>query len=630
LNQALCLASGTPDRTSALTRATERFEELSLLTDPIDWPSRVGQIRCYRVAEQHDALQRALKRYLSDAPPSVVVLLKQELARWHLARGDIEAALEILQQRPAMTPSTAAEWDFVLLEVLLAGWRQQAGDPAADAWQQRVTQQVQHIQANHGPFWLRRAEAMLGRRIAASPDVDEFALLIRAAEAYFRAGQIEEALAAYDRAGQAAVESSADEQAFQTGFTAAAIVHQRKMHAAARQRFAALSLQFPNHPRAAEAHWLAVFNQSQRIKEGASEEAKRYTDMLSEHVQRWPRSDTAGKAWWWLGQYHEACRHWEEAIAAYRNIASVDARFTAGLAAMARCYQRWLDELGVQDRAAQRRRALEAVRYFDGVGGSLQVARTPVTDLATVEAAGLRVYGLGGEFARAERQLRRVLADAKTPPPAWLPRARLYLVYALAAQGKKLDEAHQQLPQSAAATAQDLNGLVDALAGLVRDRRSAGRQAVAELQLEVLKLQEGLADQQSAARLKSSAVARAEALAAAGRRDAALKASAALAEQYADDGLLQERYAQLLLAGSDRADWQAALLRWREVQRHSRPGSPRWFRAKYAQALAHHRLGNSAQAVRIIKLTEVLHPELGGPEMKTSFVELLQRCQMAR
>ncbi|MDH3717719.1 MAG: hypothetical protein OES79_06305, partial [Planctomycetota bacterium] len=629
LNQALCFASGTPDRTSALTRATERFEELSLSADPIDWPSRVGQVKCYRVAEQHDALQRTLKRYLGDAPPSVVVLLKQEMARWQLARGDIEAALDILQQRPAMTPPTAAEWDFVSLEVLLAGWRQQARGPAADAWQQRVTQQVQHIQANHGPFWLRRAEAMLGRRIATSPDVDQFALLIRAAEAYFRAGQIEEALAAYDRARQAAVQSSADEQAFQAGFAAAAIVHQRKLHAAAGQRFAALSLQFPNHPRAAEAHWLAVFNQSQRIKDGATEEAKRYTDMLIEHVQRWPRSDTAGKAWWWLGQFHEARRHWDEAIAAYRNIPSDDARFTDGLAAIARCYQRWLDELAVQDRAAHRRRALEAVRYFDGVGGSLQAAKTKITDLATVEAAGLRVYGLGGEFARAERQLRRVLADVKTPPPAWLPRARLYLVFALAAQGRKLDEAQQRLEQAAGATAQDLNELVDALADLVRDRRIAGRQAVAELQLQVLNLQETQADNQAAARKKSTAVARAEALAAAGRRAEALKTYAELAGKYVDDGALQESYAQRLLEGSDHAAWQAALLRWREVQRHSRPGSPRWFRAKYSQALAHHRLDNSPQAVRIIKLTEVLHPQLGGPEMKTRFVELLQKCESA-
>ena len=72
------------------------------------------------------------------------------------------------------------------------------------------------------------AAALMGktaRQVAATPDVGQFDVLIRAAQGYYRAGQVDEALEAYDRARKAAEESSRDEQAFQAGFAAAAIAH---------------------------------------------------------------------------------------------------------------------------------------------------------------------------------------------------------------------------------------------------------------------------------------------------------------------------------------------------------------------------------------------------------------------
>ena len=39
------------------------------------------------------------------------------------------------------------------------------------------------------------------------------------------------------------------------------------------------------------------------------------------------------------------------------------------------------------------------------------------------------------------------------------------------------------------------------------------------------------------------------------------------------------------------------------------------------------KLGNKQHAANIIKLTQVLHPGLGGPELKARFLELLARCK---
>jgi hypothetical protein len=90
---------------------------------------------------------------------------------------------------------------------------------------------------------------------------------------------------------------------------------------------------------------------------------------------------------------------------------------------------------------------------------------------------------------------------------------------------------------------------------------------------------------------------------------------------------IEEEHASVLLAQNDRQSLQQALQKWRELEKKSPPGSPRWFRAKYSIAFSHYRLGNKQQADKIIRLLQLLHPDSGGPEMKTRFNDLLQRCR---
>ena len=70
--------------------------------------------------------------------------------------------------------------------------------------------------------------------------------------------------------------------------------------------------------------------------------------------------------------------------------------------------------------------------------------------------------------------------------------------------------------------------------------------------------------------------------------------------------------------------------RWHVLVENSRPGTDRWFRGKYSVALLRYRLNDPAQAERIIGLVEVLHPTMGGPEMKARFDRLRELCRQAR
>jgi hypothetical protein len=113
-----------------------------------------------------------------------------------------------------------------------------------------------------------------------------------------------------------------------------------------------------------------------------------------------------------------------------------------------------------------------------------------------------------------------------------------------------------------------------------------------------------------------------------------------LSGAYPDDGRIQEGYAWLLLARQEGASREAALTKWREVEKKSPPGTDRWFRAKFAVALLHDLSNNRQQAEKIIRLVVILHPEprlrdrpvtaqfveLLSPAMRTQFAELLGRA----
>jgi hypothetical protein len=69
-----------------------------------------------------------------------------------------------------------------------------------------------------------------------------------------------------------------------------------------------------------------------------------------------------------------------------------------------------------------------------------------------------------------------------------------------------------------------------------------------------------------------------------------------------------------------------SLDRWRVLARGLREGSPRWWEAKENIARLHLRLGNPRQTRKMIELLALLRPDLGGPEQKKRFRELLREA----
>lgn len=645
-NQAQCYPAESPDRANSLVQAVELLRPLAGLdvADPLAWKSRLDLIASRRMLADYQGARRKLDALLARRPPPAVALrARAERIRLALASDQIEKATSLLGQGRQIAGTTSPELDYAWLEAYLAAGRAAADAGHAEAaanWQAKATHMVETIEQLHGPYWTRRAGMLLSGYVRASSATGDLATLVRAAESLFRSGQFDDALAAYDRARTLAAQQGNADRAFDLGYVAATIEHRRRRHEAARDRYRRIALAAPDQLKAPEAHLLAIYHAGQLARAAPRGAVAQYTALLQEHVRTWPNGPTADGARRRLGQLRQHRRQWQGAIQAYRAISPGDAEYLQVVEAVERCYRAWLAQREAAGEPTEPI-AEEAAEWFESVvlgpGGKLPERWSPVQRAAVLAAARLRLNHTAAGYARAQGLLSAALQGAAVPseghppgrsdgqPAEWQAAARGLLVLCLAAQGRTR-EAGQLLAKISAGRPEELIGVLEGLGKVAAAAGPEVRSELARLQLRTIELLSGSRPALSRTEQRSLERIHAGALADAGRTEGALSAYKALAEAYPRDGAIQEAFAQLLLTREDPASLKAALAKWRQLAERSTPRSRRWFRAKYSVAWLHYRLGNKRQAAKIITLVQLLHPDCGGPEMKSRFDELLKRC----
>lgn len=627
---------GSPDRVAALRSAIDRFDPLAKLDDsqPLAWQSRIETAACYRLMGNFAEAGRQLQRWDSSTPPAKVQTeLQTEWLMLELAQDNLSAAVQRIKQHENGDWIRTPLWDEAVIQVFLATAKASSenGEAAqATAWRARAMERLPAI-ARHGLFWKRRGETLLAR--SASPNAQspgELSTLARAADGFYRSGELDEAIAAYDRASAAASAQESVDQFFDLSRKAAAIELKRKNYSEAAKRLRALALAAPKHPGAADAHLLAVYYCGQAAQQQKPIVLDEYVAWIDEHLRMWPEADSANQARWWQARVLKEQAEWERAIAALMGISPDHKQFIPALNEIAACYEgRIAAEANSNEDISPL--AAEATQWLQRLVVGTENRWPERWSPSQLEAALLAsrfFIAYGGDYAKAETMLGQAMSQSENATESWSTTASGLLAVALAGQGRA-DEAVPLMQQLVAGTPeQRLRLLVDL------ERVGTGNATPpAELTSIRLKLAETLeADQHTLSpdQRREWQLAWARTLSAAGDVDEAARRYAALIDSQETDPAAQYEYAQLLARSEDRASLEQALTLWRDVLNElsrTDPQGQQWFEAKYQLALLHFKLGDPQRAAKIIRLTQVLHPELGNPSLKAQFQDLLARCE---
>jgi hypothetical protein len=335
--------------------------------------------------------------------------------------------------------------------------------------------------------------------------------------------------------------------------------------------------------------------------------------LLNEHLEHFSTQPTSDEIRLWQGQLLVARGDFSAAIAALQQVRPDSTRYLASVKLVAQCYGSQLqavDRGGEAAKAEQAQLLASATQFLQpiivGRENRWPASWSEVQRETALELARLYIRHSNRSSVYAEQLLTAAVrwgGDAETEEVVlWRGSTQALLVAALARQGK-VNEARSLVNELEYAPP---TVLVETLVYL--EDSEAEPQAVGQLSLAVVRLIDARHKELDAVQLAKVDRHRAAALAATGDWAGAATQYAAIAAASPDDGEIQEKYAALLGQSDSQEHLRLALAQWSAVEKRSRRGGERWLRARRARIEILTRLGEQAEAEKLVQLTRLLNP----------------------
>jgi tetratricopeptide (TPR) repeat protein len=453
--------------------------------------------------------------------------------------------------------------------------------------------------------------------------------LAERAKSDYLAGQFDDSIKAYLEAAESARKLADRNSAFELTYRAASILVDRMRYDEAARRLSTLVDGHPEHPDAAAADLLACHALGMVAEATPGEDASAaVVARLIAHMQRFPESPRLAEVALRLGRAHGARSEWPEALAAFQKVPSAHASSREALVGLTAAYRSLIEQ--------ERSDPEDLGRLADDAQMRLG-ERLPVeSDAWTVEECAAAVLLARLHLVRqppdanaADDRLNRAenrLATLSTDSPenaknasALLAEARQLRVVSLAGRGE-LDAARVTLGRLADAEPGAILELLDGLDRVAPERPETAR-ALAQLQRETaLRLADRRDTLSDAQRDRLDRVlARAYALT--GDGPSAIRLYRALAASHPREVELKIALADTLANQGGAEQLSEARGVWKGIETLRVAGTVPWCEARLKQCELLARGGDKPAAEKLMKLTRLLHPKLGSPEVLRRFAE---------
>jgi tetratricopeptide (TPR) repeat protein len=420
-------------------------------------------------------------------------------------------------------------------------------------------------------------------------------------------------VASLDKAAGVAFKSEAAGKAFELSLTAAEMLRKAGRSGEAAERFQQAALSNARDPRAAQAHRTAIETFATTLDSDSPEQLDRYAKLLDQHLSVWTQSPAATEVRWERVELLARRGQWDALLATVRAISKEDPHYERSCELRVAAYAGVLAD----DRSAQRfdaaREELQPLIFVDPTAWPAEWSPLQRDAALVLARAAMDHRAEGLDYGK--QLLRNSITGRPTPQPSWERRAAVTLAVAMLAGGE-MAEADAWLRRVHKGKPAEREQLL--LTTLNHLREQGGVCAEADRLLGNLGALEGEVrqDAQSAA-----------ALAAAGRTAQAKQLYEKLAAERPDDRGVQTAYAKLLGSSADSKDREAALGRWRLIESRSEAGSDGWFEARLERLRLLVATGKQENAKKLLALTRLLAPSLGGDERHGEFEQIAKQLE---
>ncbi len=634
-----------PSRRGAPIRAVQ--DQLKSLVagaddERVTWDSRLLHLRTLRLLGDRDAFSKYVDRELKEIPGFALDGLREEQARLQLALGRADEAAALLFEHRRQSGPLRGPLALLSIQSQAGMWQTAhvAGDATLSAdLLQSMRGEVVRAQRDAGGVWAWRAARYLEVMEEAQQYGFEIAESLRAAKGIYASGDAAAAAEAYGKLAQRCAAEGHADLAAETAYTHGSILLQLQRYREAGDVFFAMADDHRTHPRAAQTHLLWAYCLGKIYEQSPTQiHREKYTIALRAHLDRHRQGVTAGDAAIMLGQLEERRLQVTEAVRNYLLVADDHPKAGTAHRALVRCYNlvfARLRELNQPEDAWRIEAVAHLVSRVDAYARASQPLDLDRLRVITGVARWL-LEPVTADFDRADRLLNQVILDvdrriemSQLPPadPAlaeWQREktiARQLRMVALASRGQ-MARAGELFDQLSGSDPEDLLNLLDGLSRIAAEVDARTARGIAELQLRTSQTLDARREQLSASQADRLDVCLAQAYEATEHQVEAIRQYDALVRRHPDRAEFRRELASLLMRCGSSDCLHRAHGHWSKLEAAAKQGTPEWFTARKEIVACLVGTGKTDEAAKLLRVTELLYPEFGGPPTQAGFLEL--------
>ncbi|WP_397571380.1 tol-pal system YbgF family protein [Schlesneria sp. T3-172] len=659
-NLAELASPDSADRAAHVASAEQYMKQLVGVADePLQTRARILLATCARLAGRLDRATELIGLVIgtaekTEAGPSDEMLAEQTRILLDQQR-PIDAADLLVKVRSKRRRLTGELWflrtrSLIALRDVTIEKKQEA---LSDELAEQIAAAIERCEQQVGGYWARRCHVLWADSKSAHQYGPELDALMQQARTDFTSGRFEEAVSKYSAAEKVAQSHGQTDLAMELGSTGASILLNGKKFDAAATEYFRLVQDYPSSPRSANFHLLGTYSLG-RAYDAHRTLARRgsYTEALDRHLTDYPLDETANEVRFLKGQLEEQRLQSTAALPLYLQVAADHPRALEAMAGAARSYEAILRRMRERQLPSTEitKAAIETLsKYLEAGAPPAEEWSTTHADIALrfvsillMEADASRTENsTPGSSPSHDAAHTSAKARRYEQARAWLNRVEQFTArnasrtdgheaiatlksrsvpfeILLLARDGNFFEAGKTLESSSLSPAEQLE-IVAQLSSVTVAAPVDERPPLARLVIRAGQKLLTQADKFSEAQKEQLQQNLVNAYLITGQVSEALELARSLSEATSRHPEKQRQLAALLSESPATDGQKLAQQLWRRVETLNKPGTTEWMTARYEVLQCYVRLNQLDEGRKLLEITKVLYPELGGKDLKPQF-----------